>query len=92
MRLESPGLFDLQLNGYAGVDFNDPAVTAGTGRGDRRLDLRSRCLAYIRFLVDDPRDGLDRNASKLRNIVYRDFRHRYRPVCAMLRTSPPCKT
>lgn len=24
----SPGLFDLQVNGYAGVDFNDPGITA----------------------------------------------------------------
>ena len=28
MRIESLGLFDLQLNGYGGVDFNDPTVTA----------------------------------------------------------------
>ena len=28
MSLRSPGLFDLQVNGYAGVDFNDVALTA----------------------------------------------------------------
>jgi len=27
MRLELPGLFDLQVNGFAGVDFNSPATT-----------------------------------------------------------------
>ncbi|MFV0492012.1 MAG: N-acetylglucosamine-6-phosphate deacetylase [Pseudorhodobacter sp.] len=25
--METPGLFDLQVNGYAGVDFNDPGLT-----------------------------------------------------------------
>lgn len=28
--IQSAGLFDLQVNGYAGVDFNDPAITAKT--------------------------------------------------------------
>ena len=26
--MKTPGLFDLQVNGFAGVDFNDPALTA----------------------------------------------------------------
>jgi N-acetylglucosamine-6-phosphate deacetylase len=28
MQIEFPGLFDLQVNGFGGVDFNDPSVTA----------------------------------------------------------------
>src|SRR6187399_906961 len=28
MQIELPGLFDLQVNGFAGVDFNNPATTS----------------------------------------------------------------
>jgi N-acetylglucosamine-6-phosphate deacetylase len=28
MRIQFPGLFDLQVNGFGGIDFNDPALTA----------------------------------------------------------------
>lgn len=50
MRVQSPGFFDLQLNGYGGVDFNDPAVTPEAV--SRALDtLRdtgvTRCLPTI---------------------------------------------
>jgi len=27
MQIEVPGLFDLQVNGFGGVDFNDPMTT-----------------------------------------------------------------
>jgi N-acetylglucosamine-6-phosphate deacetylase len=37
--LTSPGLFDLQVNGFAGVDFNDPSTTA---------DQISRAIEAIR--------------------------------------------
>jgi N-acetylglucosamine-6-phosphate deacetylase len=50
MKLTAPGLFDLQLNGYAGVDFNDPAVTSEAV--SRALDTLqatgvTRCLPTI---------------------------------------------
>jgi len=50
MRVESPGFFDLQLNGYGGVDFNDPAVTpeAVSRALDTLLDTGvTRCLPTI---------------------------------------------
>ncbi len=50
MRLETPGFFDLQLNGFAGVDFNDPAVTpeAVSGALDAvRKTGVTRCLPTL---------------------------------------------
>ena len=29
MTLELPGLFDLQVNGFGGIDFNAPDLTTG---------------------------------------------------------------
>ena len=50
MRIESPGLFDLQLNGYGGVDFNDPTVTpeAVSGALDTLVGTGvTRCLPTV---------------------------------------------
>src|SRR4051812_15028956 len=47
MIVELPGFFDLQVNGFAGVDFNDPSTTseAISGALDRmRATGVTRCL------------------------------------------------
>jgi N-acetylglucosamine-6-phosphate deacetylase len=50
MRVELPGLFDLQVNGFGGVDFNAPDLTAD--RVDRAIELMratgvTRCLPTL---------------------------------------------
>jgi N-acetylglucosamine-6-phosphate deacetylase len=50
MRVELPGLFDLQVNGFAGVDFNAPDLTAD--RAGQALDAMratgvTRCLPTL---------------------------------------------
>lgn len=50
MRLEFPGLFDLQVNGFAGVDFNSREVTAdGVSRALERMRSTgvTRCLPTL---------------------------------------------
>jgi N-acetylglucosamine-6-phosphate deacetylase len=47
MRLELPGLFDLQVNGFGGIDFNGPHLTA-----DRAMEAaeQMRAVGVTRFL------------------------------------------
>jgi N-acetylglucosamine-6-phosphate deacetylase len=50
MRLELPGLFDLQVNGFAGVDFNNREVTAdrvAQALGRMRSTGVTRCLPTL---------------------------------------------
>lgn len=47
MQIELPGLFDLQVNGFAGVDFNNPATT---GDDVLRAIERIRATGVTRFL------------------------------------------
>ena len=42
MRIEFPGLFDLQVNGFGGVDFNAPDLTADRVEPRARADARHR--------------------------------------------------
>lgn len=47
MQIEFPGLFDLQVNGFGGVDFNNPTMTGGDVL--RAIDL-IRATGVTRFL------------------------------------------
>ena len=50
MRVEFPGLVDIQVNGFAGIDFNSPSVTADEIRGTlpaMRATGVTRCLPTI---------------------------------------------
>ena len=50
MKVTLPGLFDLQVNGFGGVDFNGPALTAECVRGAlerMRATGVTRCLPTL---------------------------------------------
>lgn len=48
MRIETPGFFDLQVNGFAGVDFNDPNCTDDL---INRASSAMRLTGVTRYLV-----------------------------------------
>jgi N-acetylglucosamine-6-phosphate deacetylase len=63
MRIEFPGLFDLQVNGFAGIDFNAPGLTA-----DRVSDAveRLRSTGVTRFLPTLITSSLEEFAANVR--------------------------
>lgn len=65
MLIETPGFFDLQVNGFSGVDFNDPALTA---EQLHRAVLALRATGVTRFLptlITSPPDHFARCARTL---------------------------
>jgi len=50
MKIELPGLFDLQVNGFGGIDFNNPSVTAedvAAALGRMRATGVTQCLPTL---------------------------------------------
>jgi N-acetylglucosamine-6-phosphate deacetylase len=68
MRVELPGLFDLQVNGFAGVDFNGPDLTpdaVGLALDQMRMTGVTRCLPT---LITGPLDQFAASARMLAGV------------------------
>jgi len=66
MRIEFPGFFDLQVNGFAGVDFNTPGCTQDQIRG---AILALRSTGVTRFLATLITSSLERFRNCARAIL-----------------------
>jgi N-acetylglucosamine-6-phosphate deacetylase len=53
-RLTSPGFIDLQVNGFAGVDFNDPSLTAEQVHAAMAAMRRTGVTACLPTLITSP--------------------------------------
>jgi N-acetylglucosamine-6-phosphate deacetylase len=62
----APGLFDIHINGFAGVDFQNPAMTAGDLARATREQLRH---GTTQFLVTIVSEAYDRMAACFRGVV-----------------------
>jgi N-acetylglucosamine-6-phosphate deacetylase len=65
MRVEHPGLFDLQVNGFAGVDFNRPGVSAGELDHAAEAMRRTGVTRFLPTLITAPLDAFSACARAL---------------------------
>ncbi len=56
--MRTPGLFDLQINGYAGIDFNDAALTADALDHALQAMLRAGVTQCLPTLITAPETAL----------------------------------
>jgi len=61
----APGLTDLQVNGYMGVDFNRPGLTPGQVKDTCRALLRAGVTTFWPTVITGPADRIGRNLGVL---------------------------
>ncbi len=81
MRIESPGFFDLQVNGFAGVDFNTPGCTGEQLQHSTEAMRETGVTRYLPTLITS---SFDRFASCAKALL--DFAH---PAIAGLHMEGP---
>ena len=65
MTVEFPGFFDVQVNGFGGVDFNAPDVTPDDVHRATAALRRTGVTRYLPTLITGPLDLFERNARLL---------------------------
>ncbi len=65
MRIELPGLFDLQVNGFAGVDFNRPGVSVAELDHAAEAMRRTGVTRFLPTLITAPLDAFSSCARAL---------------------------
>ena len=75
----APGLIDLQVNGFAGVDFNDPAITPEDLAGSVQRLFETGVTRFLPTVVTGPRERI---TGALRNLAAarREFRRSGMPA------------
>jgi N-acetylglucosamine-6-phosphate deacetylase len=75
--MKLPGFVDLQVNGYAGVDFSDPALDAASAVRACREMLAAGTAAFLPTLVTSPPQTYERNLGILAGVLEQEeFRGR----------------
>ena len=69
MKIELPGLFDLQVNGFAGVDFNDPLATVSEIKEAVRAIRATGVTRFLATLITSPLDRFARCARTLLQVA-----------------------
>lgn len=69
MRVEFPGLFDLQVNGFAGIDFNGPDLTADRVREALERLRETGVTRCLPTLITSSFDAFARNARVLAGVT-----------------------
>jgi N-acetylglucosamine-6-phosphate deacetylase len=68
-RLKHPGFLDLQVNGFAGVDYNDPATTVDRVQESIAALRRAGVTQFLPTLISAPLDRFARCATTINEVT-----------------------